>query len=82
MSFNRKVLREQAKKLYKQQVRGIKKNQRIPFSVFFERFMKGQVARQTPTEDFNFDDMVNINNLEEVDEQTESVEKQTDRQTE
>jgi len=68
---SRSVKRAEAKRLYKEQTKGIPKSQRITFAVFYKNYQK--IIRQekveeidTP-EDFNFDDMVNINTISDED---------------
>jgi hypothetical protein len=70
-SLNKKLLREEAKKIYKKESKTVPKTQRIPFSMFFKKFLelkKQQVAPPVvnePTEDFDFDDMVEVNTITE-----------------
>ena len=71
MSLSRDILRSQAKKIYKEQSKNVPKRQRLPFSKFYKQFVKMQrnpvepetaVPAPTPaTDDFNFEDMVNVN---------------------
>lgn len=91
---NRAQIRALAKKLYKEQTKGIPKRQRVPFSKFFKNYQKlksGKINPELPTDlmdeddDFNFDDMVNVNmisddDLEAVDEEEaeENVDKSSD----
>ena len=65
MNYNRSALRTEAKKAYKEQVKGVPKKDRIPFSQFFKQYRKlktGQVDENQATdemmEDFNFENMV------------------------
>lgn len=75
---NRSKLRAEAKKIYKEQVkaRGIPKRQRIPFSQFFKQYLelqKKQKQVQEPeapvetNEDFDFENMVNMNEISDED---------------
>jgi hypothetical protein len=71
MSLSRDILRSQAKKIYKEQAKSVPKKQRLPFSKFYKQFVKMQrnpveqeevATAPTPaTEDFDFQDMVNVN---------------------
>lgn len=70
----RDILRKEAKKIYKQQIKDVPKHQRMPFAQFFKNYMKS--LKQKPAiesegneEDFDFDDLINMNNLNE--EETE-----------
>jgi aminopeptidase C len=66
-SLNKKLLREEAKRIYKKESKTVPKAQRITFSMFFKKFLelkKQQVAPPVvnePAEDFDFDDMVEVN---------------------
>lgn len=77
---SRDMLRIEAKKIYKEQVkaRGVPKKQRIPFSQFFKQYVeiyKKQHAAQkeqaapvvSGDEDFNFEDMVSMNEISDED---------------
>lgn len=61
----RHILRNQAKKEYKKQIKGVKKSQRIPFSEFYKRFKKmkagqGEIIERTQeAEDFDLDEFIN-----------------------
>ena len=71
MSLSRDILRSKAKKIYKEQAKSVPKKQRLPFSKFYKQYIKMQrnpeqdevaAAAPTPaTEDFDFQDMVNVN---------------------
>ena len=72
MSLSRDILRSKAKKIYKEQVKSVPKKQRLPFAKFYKQYIKMQrnpeqdevaaAAAPTPaTEDFDFQDMVNVN---------------------
>lgn len=73
MGLSRSLLRAEAKKLYKEQVKGIPKRQRLPFSQFFKNYLKvksGKVPEnELPDvpEDFDFEDMVNVNMISDDD---------------
>lgn len=63
----RSILRTKAKKLYKEQIKSVPKNQRISFAEFFKRY-KGMksVSTNEPEvtgEDFDFEDMINVNEI-------------------
>ena len=72
MSVSRDMLRRQAKKLYKEQIKSVPKAQRVPFAKFFEHFKKkgnlpDTINPEVETEDFNFEDMVNVNEINDGD---------------
>lgn len=83
---NRKMLRETAKKIYKEQIKAqnIPKSRRIPFSQFFKQFLKQQqslkdsVVEETQVaednEDFDFENMVNVNEITDDDVESEEEE--------
>jgi len=66
----RDKLRAAAKKLYKEQSKKVPRKQRMPFAQFFKNYTDA-MNRPNPTdeneteEDFNFDDLVNMNELSE-----------------
>lgn len=87
MSLGREILRKEAKKLYKEQTKNVPKKQRVPFPQFFKNYRDlkmGKVNEELPVdvgttqEDFNIEDMVNINEISdgsvEVVESTEEEE--------
>lgn len=73
MGVSRESLRREAKKIYKEQVKGVPKKQRISFSQFFKRFKDSKSDKvddidvHKEVEDFDFEDMINVdkNILEE-----------------
>ena len=73
---NRSLLRKEAKVIYKNNIKGIKKSQRLPFKLFFKQFVEAKkLESEAPAEtigDFDFDNMVNLNDisLPEKDEAT------------
>lgn len=75
--LGKQILKNEAKKIYKENTKNIPKKKRLPFSEFFKQYrkMKSQEAEQKQVvqpeagaEDFNFDDMVNINRDLQVEE--------------
>ena len=75
MTIGREALRRKAKKIYKENTKGIPKRKRIPFSQFFKQYRKMQNPDQTPdvempepdTEDFDFENLVNISEINDDD---------------
>ena len=73
MMISREALRREAKKIYKEKTKGIPRRNRIPFSQFFKQFKKMKAAEkaadvEVPQEDdFNFEDLVNINQISDDD---------------
>jgi len=73
MSMGREALRRTAKKIYKEQTKNIPKKQRIPFAQFFKKYKDAQKGNKAPdvdtpdseNEDFNFEDLVNINEIDD-----------------
>jgi hypothetical protein len=71
--MKRDALRAAAKKLYKEQIKGVPKNQRMPFSQFFKQFKKSKTAEEevkqadASGEDFDFEDMVNVSKISDDD---------------
>lgn len=63
MGLKRNRLREEAKKIYKD----IPKKQRMPFPEFYKRFKLVKQSEVKQEEDFDFEDMVNVNDLNEED---------------
>jgi len=67
--MDRDSLRAAAKKVYKEKTKGIPKKQRVPFAQFFKQFKKSkQLEKKVKPkieEDFNFNDMVDINDVDE-----------------
>jgi len=81
MKTRRALARAEAKKLYKEQVKGVPKHKRVPFATFFKNYQKLKsrpVKTELPDipEDFDFDDMIQVNMLgedEEILDKTEDV---------
>ena len=72
MGISRDSLRKEAKKVYKEKVKGVPKKQRIPFSQFFKQFKalkSGKIddidVHGNAEEDFDFEDMINTDEDEE-----------------
>ena len=71
----RDILRKKAKELYKQQAKGIPKKYRIPFADFFKTYVETiknpkDTLGDDPAEDnedFNFDELINMNELSDDD---------------
>ena len=69
MALSREVLRQQAKKAYKEQTKSAPKRNRIPFSEFFKKYRKNKKDGQSidiqkpDTEDFDFEDLINVNEI-------------------
>ena len=97
MSLSRDILRSQAKKIYKEQAKSVPKRQRLPFAKFYKQFVKMQrnpveqdeVAAAAPTsttEDFDFQDMVNVNAVSDdklepdVNPNTEAIEQSSEEE--
>ena len=76
MGISRVSLRKEAKKIYKEKVKGVPKKQRIPFPEFFKQFKalkSGKIddinVQDNTTEDFDFEDMINID--EDIEEENQ-----------
>lgn len=69
---NRSLLRKEAKTVYKTLTKNTKKRERIPFNLFYKRFLDAKKAEKTKTketestieEDFDFAKMVNLNDID------------------
>lgn len=69
----RELFRQEAKKLYKEQVKKIPKKNRIPFADFYKKYKElknneheHHHETDTPvsdTEDFDFENLVNVNEI-------------------
>jgi len=84
---SRDSIRIKAKKAYKDQIKGVPKRTRIPFSDFYKRYKEVLAAHATQSEpqsdksapeDFDFESLVNLNevsddNLEVDEQQNEKV---------
>lgn len=72
---SRNLVREKAKKIYKEQAKGVPKNKRITFAQFFKQYKAIQAspgeADPAVEEDFDFDDMVNVTNISEPEPEIE-----------
>ena len=74
MVANREQMRNEAKKIYKEQIKANKvpKGKRLPFSEFYKKYKEHLLTKakedkvEEVKEDFNFDDMVSFNNSTEV----------------
>ena len=72
MSSGINLSREEAKRIYKENAKKVPKSKRMPFSEFYKQFKSAKKAQQsqpvveTEQKDFNFDEMVNKNDLNEV----------------
>ena len=76
MAINREALRKAAKKIYKEQVKGVPKKQRITFAQFFKQYKaqkSGKVDEinviNDDEEDFDFDGMINLDTLKDEENQ-------------
>ena len=82
MSANRDLFRQEARKVYKKNTKGVPKNRRITFAEFFKQYKKNKAANKETdvpeiTEDFDFGEMVSVNKVEEpvVEAKVEVIEK-------
>ncbi len=88
--LSRDLLRQKAKKIYKENVKNIPKNKRITFATFFKQYKNlsnsEQAAEAKTTEpkpeaeDFNFENLVNVSEIN--DESLEPANKTTEDQNE
>ena len=75
MKINRNALRAEAKKIYKQQVKGVPKKFRVPFATFFKQYREQKLKKQAEPEpeiesvndDFDFENIININEINDDD---------------
>jgi hypothetical protein len=76
MGLSRNALRNEAKKLYKEQIKGVPKKQRVPFSVFFKKYKKlknedsgekPEVVQNIEEEDFDIENIINVNEISDDD---------------
>jgi len=83
--MNRSLLRQQAKKIYKENTKKIPKRKRILFADFFKQYKKMKDSDETPeleipepaSEDFDFENLVNISAINDDDlEPTDNEEDQ------
>jgi len=78
MSINREALRRKAKKAYKENVKNIPRGKRIPFAQFFKQYRSTLGANniaetevsENHSEDFDFEDLVNISEIDDDLEET------------
>lgn len=65
MSEKREALREKAKKVYKEEIKKLPKRQRPTFAMFFkhyvERLKHEKIFNPTIKEDFNFEEIISVN---------------------
>lgn len=66
-SLARSALRNKAKKIYKKSIKSIPKGSRISFAEFFKKYKNSKNAEQdinlTNKEDFDFENFVNVNEI-------------------
>lgn len=71
---SRSMMRAEAKKIYKKQVKSVPKRQRMPFSDFWKQYKKMSATKDeldtgtTKEEDFNFEDMINANEVTDTED--------------
>lgn len=70
--MKRNILRQKAKKAYREAAKTVPKKQRMPFALFYKNFMKAMAKDGTEVaeskEDFNLEDLININDINEDEE--------------
>ena len=77
MAVSREVLRQQAKKIYKEQTKSVPKRNRISFSEFFKKYRKNKKdgqpteVQEPNTEDIDFEDLINVNEISDENLETE-----------
>lgn len=83
MGLSRVVLRAEAKKLYKEQTKGVPRKQRVPFATFFKNYKElksGKIKEAdlpATEEDFDFESMINVIDDDDlVDETAEETDDQ------
>ena len=65
----RNSLRARAKKAYREQIKGVPKRHRMPFAKFFKQYKGTHLnAPSDIKDDFNFEDMINMNFIDSEDE--------------
>jgi hypothetical protein len=75
--MHRDALRNEAKRIYKQQTKNIAKKNRIPFSEFFKKYKQIKLNKNTtppvapPEDDFDLEEFINMNEIN--DESLEDV---------
>jgi len=81
-SLAKQILKNEIKKIYKENTKNIPKRNRIPFSEFFKQYRKLKAGQHGPVndemrehealpsipEDFDFNEMVNVNKDLQVEE--------------
>lgn len=71
--MKRNLLRQKAKKAYKEAGKNVPKNQRMPFSQFFKQYIKSHkhADEDTPEtqEDFDLEDLISVNDITDDDEE-------------
>lgn len=78
---SRAILREKAKKAYKEQIKGVPKKQRVPFAQFFKQFKDdkaGKADTQVEAEetDFDFDNIINVNEISDENPEEKLINKE------
>lgn len=78
---SRSIFRLEAKKAYKQQIKSgnVSKKNRLPFAKFFKQYMENKMNSSAASEldvveggeDFDFDSMINTNEISDEDVETE-----------
>jgi hypothetical protein len=72
----RSAIRAEAKRLYKEQVKGVPKRQRLSFAEFFKKYRDMKTGKindvEMPenaeeNEDFDFDNIINVNKISDDD---------------
>lgn len=70
MSFSKSVLRNMAKRAYKEQTKSVPKKKRISFQQFYKQYVKLHSTVSTPSdnvvveEDFDVNTLVNVNSVD------------------
>jgi len=73
---NRTAFRAEAKKVYKERIKGVPKKQRLPFAKFFKQYKDMKLGKTPDTEqvdmnteetDFDFDNIINVNEISDDD---------------
>ena len=80
MGLGRDILRAEAKKIYKEQTKSVPKKSRMPFAQFYKDFKKMKLNKQKQdttaipvAEDFNLEEIVNVDNNVTVEQPTNEV---------
>ncbi len=69
--MNREILRNKAKKMYKENIKNVAKNQRISFNEFFKRYRESlknkssDIVETEGQEDFDLEQVANVNEVTE-----------------